>query len=160
VVMAAAARHERNSGGRSLFSCWPGAPSQGDLIRAASSCSFRITKVSRCLQISDRQLQRYTRKWFGRSAQAWLDDERLTLAANLVCGAQQIKAISLDLGFKQTSHFCRKFKAFYGLSATKFRLLAKTRGAPRTSTRTSNPGKARRVGNEHLMPAFASTWEI
>lgn len=31
-----------------------------------------------------------------------------------------VKVVALDLGFKQASHFCRKFKSCFGIAPSRF----------------------------------------
>jgi AraC-like DNA-binding protein len=55
---------------------------------------------------------------FGRSAQEWLDELRLSAAAPLLRKRRSVKWVAYNLGFKQVSHFSREFKRHYGLSPT------------------------------------------
>ena len=46
---------------------------------------------------------------------------RLKRAAERIRNGEAITAVAYDLGFKSPSHFCRRFKAFYGCVATEYK---------------------------------------
>ncbi len=81
----------------------------------AQQAHYRSPALASLLSVSPRQLHRYTRKNFGRSPQAWLDDQRLARATGLLRQWRSVKAVSYELGFKQVSHFSRVFKRRYGM---------------------------------------------
>ena len=81
---------------------------------------FRPGLLSVALGISQRQLQRYTRKTFGCSPHHWLNIQRLKLAGVLLLEGRSAKLACYELGFKQPSHFSRTFKRHYGLSPSDF----------------------------------------
>ena len=97
-------------------------------VRLARRADYNAHNMSRRLGISARQLRRYTQSFFRRSPQDWLDEQRLRLAANLLKQGQPVKKVAYRLGFKQVSHFSRKFKGFQGVSPKAF--LADGRAAP------------------------------
>jgi hypothetical protein len=43
--------------------------------------------------------------------QVWLNERRIVAAQELLLSEMPVKVVALELGLKQTSHFCRKFKA-------------------------------------------------
>ena len=88
--------------------------------RLAAECKYNNKALSQMLGISQRQLQRYIRCAFDRSAQDWLNEQRLLLAGEMVQRNSSVKSVALELGFKQVSHFCREFKVYYGESATQY----------------------------------------
>jgi AraC-like DNA-binding protein len=84
----------------------------------ARKAKFDVGLLSQELQVSQRQLQRYTRKLFGCAPQNWLNSERLQQAGQLLIRSQSVTDVSRQLGFKQLSHFSREFKLHFGLSPT------------------------------------------
>jgi AraC-like DNA-binding protein len=88
--------------------------------RLAEQSGYRAGALARILQISRRQLQRYTRLAFGLSPQAWLDQERLEIAPNMLKQTRCVKITAFNLGFKQVSHFSREFRLRYGIPPSGF----------------------------------------
>jgi AraC-like DNA-binding protein len=86
----------------------------------AKQSSFSANLLSKELNVSRRQLQRYTQALFGRSPQEWLHQQRMDLAGDLLREQRSAKAVAAHLGFKQLSHFSREFKLRYGLSPRAF----------------------------------------
>ena len=87
----------------------------------AFRANYRAEALSRTMGICPRQLRRYTKRAFGRSPQDWLDEQRLARAAGMLRRCQSVKEVSFGLGFKQTSHFSREFRLYYGVSPSEFR---------------------------------------
>jgi AraC-like DNA-binding protein len=92
---------------------------------------FSSAVLSKQLQVSPRQLQRYTRQLFGRSAQDWLDEQRLIAAAGVLKKHRSVKFAAYHVGFKQVSHFSREFKLHYGVTPTGFLEWSDRQGAKR-----------------------------
>src|ERR1700744_6210263 len=86
----------------------------------ARSAGFQSAALATNLKISVRQLHRYSRNLFNRSLQEWLNELRLSQAAEELFRQGSVKAAAFELGFKQVSHFSREFKKYYGLSPTQF----------------------------------------
>ena len=86
----------------------------------ARRARYRSSPLASLLGVSARQLHRYMRALFGRSPQAWLDEQRLAQAATLLPRLRSVKMVSYELGFKQVSHFSREFKRRYGIPPTEF----------------------------------------
>jgi AraC family transcriptional regulator of adaptative response / methylphosphotriester-DNA alkyltransferase methyltransferase len=89
-------------------------------LEMARQSAYQADVLSEELGVSQRQLQRYTKKLFESSPQNWLNTQRLILAGNMLKECRSVKTVSSHLGFKQTSHFSREFKLYYGLSPTGF----------------------------------------
>lgn len=96
----------------------------------ARDSQFNHRNLSKLLQISPRQLQRYTQEYFGSSTQAWLDVQRLKLAAELLAENHSVKSTGLTLGYKQSSHFCRQFRLYYGLPPGEFAKKSQANAVP------------------------------
>ena len=86
----------------------------------ARQSRYRLKPLSEQLEICQRQVRRYSWDVFGCSPQDWLDQERLTLAPDLLKELRSVKQVAFDLGFKHVSHFSRKFKERYGLPPTAY----------------------------------------
>lgn len=86
----------------------------------AQQSGFNASTFARLCGISSRQLRRHAQKTFGRSAQEWLDEQRLIAAGYLLKETASVKTVSAELGFKQMSHFSRQFKRHYGISPKQY----------------------------------------
>lgn len=87
----------------------------------AQSVKFNARELAKLNQISLRQLQRDFRHQLGRSPQDWLNEQRILAAQHGLRQGDPIKKVAMDLGYKQTSHFCRKFKNFTGVTPSVFK---------------------------------------
>ncbi len=70
--------------------------------------------------VSVRQLQRYFLDEIGRTPKAWLNEQRMIAARKLLFEGQSVKAVAIQLGFKQASHFCREFKRSYRMTPMQY----------------------------------------
>ena len=86
----------------------------------AESAHFDATELAGLCQLSIRQLQREFRRCLGRSPQDWLNERRIIAARRLLLAGQPVKRVAFELGFKQSSHFCRQFKSFNNLTPSEF----------------------------------------
>jgi len=89
--------------GRLLVTDW----NWEDLARIAH---YDANELAKLCEISTRQLQRHFRRRFHSTPQNWLNERRLLAAQDLLLSGDSVKKVALDLGFKQSSHFCRQFK--------------------------------------------------
>ena len=80
-----------------------------------------LSKVSKQLAMSDRQLQRKLKAVCGSSFSDMLRDVRLTQGENLLSQGEQIAVIAEQVGFNSSSYFVRCFKAKYGQSPNEYR---------------------------------------
>lgn len=87
----------------------------------AKAARYDPESLAQLLDVSSRQLRRYTRKLFNNSPREWLDEQRLTDAAFLLQGNKLIKSIAFNLGFKTVSHFSNKFKTRFGISPKSYK---------------------------------------
>jgi AraC-like DNA-binding protein len=88
--------------------------------------------------VSLRTLQRLFRERFDTSPMTWLMDVRLSEAARLIrAGDDPVTKIAYRVGFKDPSHFTRRFKGRFGVSPNEYRR-ADTSPAPLPA---ANPGE-------------------
>jgi AraC-like DNA-binding protein len=86
----------------------------------AGTAHYDANELAKLCGISTRQLQRHFRQNFHRSPQDWLNERRLIIARELLLTGESVKKVALDLGFKQTSHFCRQFKSQNKMTPSQF----------------------------------------
>lgn len=83
--------------------------------------------------VSLRTLQRIFRERFDTTPMSWLMEARLLEAARVIrAGDDPVTKIAYRVGFKDPSHFTRRFKARFGVSPNEYRRGAE--GAPEPST--------------------------
>jgi transcriptional regulator GlxA family with amidase domain len=92
----------------------------GDWERLASEAHYDAKTFARLCNLSIRQLERRFHREIGRTPQSWLDELRLRVAEDLLLAGRPVKSVAYDLGFKQSSHFCRRFKLHYSLTPSQF----------------------------------------
>jgi len=85
--------------------------------QAAKWCA--VTLAENC-GVTLRQLQREFRQQFARTLQDWLDEQRLQAAPSMLRAGMQVKLVGAELGYKQTSHFCRQFKIYHQMTPMQF----------------------------------------
>src|SRR6476620_5857038 len=90
----------------------------------ATAAGYNANSLASLCHVSVRQLQRQFRRTLGRTPQDWLDERRLAAAEILLRRGYQVKRVAFDLGFKQSSHFCRQFKIQTQLTPSEFATLA------------------------------------
>lgn len=87
---------------------------------AAREAHFNVHTLAEITSITVRQIERCCREELGRSPQEWLDEQRLIAARTLLLEHDSVKRVAMELGYKQLSHFCRQFKACYGMTPSEF----------------------------------------
>src|SRR5207247_75396 len=93
--------------------------------------------AAKCL-ISLRHLERFFGGRFNKPPKMWTKELQLQIARHLISRGWRNKAVVEELGFANESHFCHKFKTFYGVSPQTF---APSYRAPSTNAR-STPASA------------------
>lgn len=93
---------------------------KGQWEELAGAAQYDAKKLAKLCGISARQLQRYFSRNFHRPPQNWLNERRLLAAQGLLLSGESVKKVALDLGFKQTSHFCRQFKSHNKMTPSEF----------------------------------------
>lgn len=86
----------------------------------ARSSGYNARKLASLYSISLRQLEREFQKTRGRSPQKWLDEQRIASARKMLLEGLSVKCVALELGYKQSSHFCRHFKERNGMTPSEF----------------------------------------
>jgi len=76
----------------------------------AARCGYCLDTMARECAISRQHLRRYFLDQFHISPKEWLDDVRWREAAARLARGEQPKRVSIELSFKQQSHFTRFFK--------------------------------------------------
>jgi AraC-like DNA-binding protein len=95
----------------------------------AEKASYSAKRLCKELNISRRQLERYTHEVFGTSPQRWLHNQRLIAASELLKQENSIKSVSFRLGFRWPSHFSREFKLFHGRSPKAYIIQSRSQAA-------------------------------
>src|SRR5690349_1686807 len=88
--------------------------------KLAGRAHYDANALAKLLHLSVRQLQRQFRRQLNRSPQDWLYDQRIKEAKQLLLSGQSVKAVALELGFRQSSHFCRRFKSQTSMTPSQF----------------------------------------
>ena len=91
-----------------------------DWERLVPMAHYSAKELARLCQLSVRQLQRVFRRQFRCTPQNWLNEQRLRAAGPLLRSGFPVKVVALELGFKQTSHFCREFKSYHQITPSRF----------------------------------------
>jgi transcriptional regulator GlxA family with amidase domain len=81
-----------------------------ELFRRASEANFDPVVFGDGLGIEQRTLERYFQKRFGCTPKQAMEKLRFEIALSLASEQKSTKEIALELGYKQESHFCRRFK--------------------------------------------------
>jgi AraC family transcriptional regulator len=91
-----------------------------DWERLAPNARYDARELAKLCNVSVRQLQRDFRRQFAMCPQNWLNEQRLKAAQSLLLSGHPVKVVALELGFKQTSHFCRQFKSYHHQTPSNF----------------------------------------
>jgi AraC-like DNA-binding protein len=82
----------------------------------AKKAQYKAHKLAALLHVSLRTLERDFKRACGPSPQAWLDQQRKNEQMRLACAGLQAKEIALQMGYRHSSSFCRRFKQDHGLT--------------------------------------------
>jgi AraC-like DNA-binding protein len=97
-----------------------GLPQIQDWLARARAAQWCAATLANDCGVSPRQLQRYFQRTYARTPQDWLNEQRLQTAPTKLLTGQPIKVVASELGFKQSSHFCREFKAYHQMTPSEF----------------------------------------
>lgn len=92
----------------------------GEIDHLAAKARFDVKVLAELCQLSVRQLERNFRNQLGRTPRDWLNEQRLTAAKRMLRSGDQVKKVASNLGFKQSSHFCRQFKLYHNMTPSEF----------------------------------------
>jgi AraC-like DNA-binding protein len=81
----------------------------------ARTSGYRRHRLAKLVKVSTRTLDRHFEKHLSLSVQQWLSELRMAVAYDQVMTGKPLKEISFDVGFKQPSHFTKRFKARFGI---------------------------------------------
>lgn len=93
-----------------------------DWITSTLSKPLNIQQLSRHSGMSRSKLYLEFKNKIGCSPVEFQQQLRLKTAAERIGNGESITAISYDLGFKSPSHFCNRFKSFFGSTASEYKL--------------------------------------
>jgi AraC-like DNA-binding protein len=71
-----------------------------DWIAVAMSCEFRLGKMAKAFDVSERTLRRHFHGRFGLTAKEWRDTRRLEITLAGLCRCERVKSTSNDAKFK------------------------------------------------------------
>lgn len=99
----------------------PDVPFDLALLEAASAaCKYRVNDLAQILGISPRHLRRVFARWLGCRPNVWLREARLQAARRLLLSAGSVKAVAIELDYRQPSQFCRDFRARFGCTPSEW----------------------------------------
>jgi AraC family transcriptional activator of mtrCDE len=114
-------------------------PTTPDWAALAKPAGYSAPILAQLHGISLRQLERMFLKNYGVLPHPWLRQLRMQRAVQLFCEKHSIGLIAQELCYKYPEHFTRDFKAYFGVSPSKYRdALISNSVAPST---TSNSGE-------------------
>ena len=105
----------------------------------AAQAQFQPAKMAELCSVSLRTVQRHFRKHYALSVAEWLRSIRMKEAKRRILAGDSIKAVAIDLGFKQPSHFSRVFKESYGIPPS---FLLESEAVSRFPTKLSSSSEA------------------
>jgi AraC-like DNA-binding protein len=106
-------RRERTSGRRGVIERY---------IRESVATGPSLRQLAVRLSLSPSRTSHVVRELTGRSFQQVVDEQRLTLAKDLLASSDgKISWIAMQAGFKDAAYFCRRFKRQTGMTPTAFR---------------------------------------
>ena len=89
-------------------------------LRNAQVSKYRAGPFSVSLKISRKTFERTMKNLVGKTPQAWLSEQRLVVAAEMLAEHRRPKFVAHTVGFKQLSHFSREFKLHFGVGPRAF----------------------------------------
>ncbi len=87
-----------------------------EFIKDSIDCDFTLDILAKNVNLSKFHFLRLFKKEFGITPHAFIINERLNQANNLIKNGCKISEASLNVGFNDQSHFGRNFKKYFGYS--------------------------------------------
>ena len=81
----------------------------------AITAQYKVADLARLVGVSVSQLERFFAEVKGVSPHEWINRSRQIRASLLLAKGKSVKATAYELGYRQSSHFSREFKRFYGI---------------------------------------------
>ena len=91
-----------------------------DLKELGHQCGYRVAPLANELGISQRKLEKEFQKALAIGPKYWLKWHRMIRAQSMIDDGNPLKAVAVDLGFKNYDTFRREFKAFFNVPPTEF----------------------------------------
>lgn len=108
-----------NSGIKLTLRHAPGPKVADQWMRLARTADFKATRLAQVAGVSPRTLQRHFKAEYRITVSEWLKRIRMREASERIQAGDRVKAVAMDLGYKQLSHFSREFKRAFGLPPTR-----------------------------------------
>lgn len=86
----------------------------------AVKARYNLPRLAKACGVTPRQLQRIFLDKFCQSPKDWLDEQRIKAAQQMLLRGEPIKSVAIELGYKQTSHFCRQFRQYKKIKPSQF----------------------------------------
>jgi AraC-like DNA-binding protein len=80
----------------------------------AKSSRYSASAMAQECGVSPRQLERFFQERMKKSPHQWLRELRMSRALELLQNDAPIKQVAQELCYKDTAHFCRDFKNYFG----------------------------------------------
>jgi len=80
----------------------------------ARQARWSLGRLAGACRVSVRSLERYFTSRMGKTPRAWLMEERMARADELLTKGFSVKETAVALGYKSVEHFARVFKRHYG----------------------------------------------
>jgi len=88
----------------------------------AKEANWSATALAKKCRVSVRTLERYFLNIYGKSPTAWLREDQMRKAAELLQDNSSVKEVATRLGFTNQHHFSREFKRQKGYPPNQFRV--------------------------------------
>lgn len=90
----------------------------GDWGVRAREAHYQARELAIICFVSESYLRRFFHERTLHGPQEWMNELRLWDAMRLLCRGARTKEVAAELGFSESSHFCREFRKYHGCSPT------------------------------------------